>query len=66
MASNIDPTVPIYGQAPGPTTESVRTNFQIAKNEIEALQDGKLALAGGTMTGPIVFSPDQVIDGGTW
>lgn len=35
MTSAIDPTKPIEGT---PTTESVRDNFQFAKDEIEALQ----------------------------
>lgn len=40
MASNINPAFPVFGS---PTTASVRTNFQHAKEEIEALQTGKLA-----------------------
>lgn len=39
MASNIDPSVPVFGNA---TTASVRQNFAHAKSEIEALQTGKL------------------------
>jgi hypothetical protein len=60
-ASQIDPQYPVYGT---PTTQSVRDNFQAAKDEIETLQLAKLDLAGGTMTGPIVFVQDQIIDGG--
>ena len=37
MPSNIDPSKPTAGQA---TTQSVRDNFQAAKDEIEALQPG--------------------------
>jgi len=37
MASSIDPAVPAEGQA---TTASVRANFEIARQEINALQDG--------------------------
>ena len=65
-ASLINPGDPIYGS---PTTASVRANFQAAKDEIEELQaeaQTKLSLTGGLMTGPIVFAPNQVIDGGTW
>lgn len=40
MASNIDTSVPVFGNA---TTASVRQNFAHAKAEIEALQTGKLA-----------------------
>ena len=36
MTSQIDPTVPIYGD---PTTASVRNNFQTAADEITALQE---------------------------
>lgn len=39
MASNIDTSVPVFGNA---TTASVRQNFAHAKSEIEALQTGKL------------------------
>ena len=60
-ASAIDPTFPEFG---APTTESVRNNFAAAQGEITALQDGKLDLAGGTMTGDIVFTPTQIVDGG--
>lgn len=60
MASNIDPTVPIYGK---PTTQSVRTNFQYAHDEITVLQNwqgtignGPFALkAGDTFTGPVLL-----------
>lgn len=37
MTSSIDPNVPVTGN---PTTGSVRANFQIAKDEITALQEG--------------------------
>jgi hypothetical protein len=63
QVSGIDTTVPIFGR---PTTESVRNNFQIAKDEIEDLQNSKLDLAGGTMTGPIVLVATQIIDGGSF
>lgn len=39
MASNIDASLPVFGNA---TTASVRQNFAHAKAEIEALQTGKL------------------------
>ena len=39
MASNIDTSVPVFGNA---TTASVRQNFAHAKAEIESLQTGKL------------------------
>lgn len=60
MTSQIDPTVPIFGT---PTTESVRNNFQIAHDEITALQAALaaapfLSLAGGTMTGPLILAND--------
>jgi hypothetical protein len=38
MPSQIDPTVPISGSTPGPTTASIRANFQYAHDEITALQ----------------------------
>ena len=63
MPSQIDPGAPVFGT---PTTQSVRVNFQHAKDEIEQLQDGKLDLAGGTMTGAIALAQTQVIDGGTF
>jgi hypothetical protein len=63
MASLIDPSVPVYAT---PTTLSVRQNFEAAKTEIEDLQDGKLDLTGGPMSGPILFTPVQPIDGGTF
>lgn len=62
-ASAIDPQFPVYGN---PTTQSVRDNFQAAKDEIEALQLGKLDLSGGTMSGVIGFVPNQPVDGGTF
>lgn len=60
MTSNIDPTVPVFGK---PTTQSVRTNFQYAHDEITALQNyqgivgsGPFALkAGDTFTGPVLL-----------
>lgn len=61
VISQIDPAFPVFGN---PTTASVRSNFAAAKSEIEELQDGKLDLAGGVMTGPIVFVPAQDVDGG--
>jgi hypothetical protein len=61
--SQINPAYPVYGT---PTTVTVRNNFQAAKDEIEELQNEKLDLAGGTMTGQIVFVLDQPIDGGTF
>jgi hypothetical protein len=63
MVSAIDPSFPVFGT---PTTVSVRGNFAAAKDEIEDLQASKLGLDGGTMTGPIVFAPGQIIDGGTF
>jgi hypothetical protein len=62
-ASAIDPTFPVYAT---PTTVTVRNNFAAAKSEIEELQDEKLDLSGGIMTGWIVFRADQPIDGGTF
>jgi hypothetical protein len=60
MTSQIDVTVPVAGT---PTTASVRANFQTAANEISALQAATtggpfLALAGGTMTGPMYLAGD--------
>jgi hypothetical protein len=60
--SQINPIYPVYGT---PTTVTVRDNFAAAKAEIEELQDGKLDLSGGMMTGPIFFAPGQIVDGGT-
>jgi hypothetical protein len=62
-ASQINPAFPVFGT---PTTQSVRDNFAAARSEIEALQDGKLNLSGGTMTGPIVLTVTQIIDGGVF
>jgi hypothetical protein len=62
MTSRINPIFPQQGT---PTTLSVRQNFAAAVEDIEELQDGKLDRAGGTMTGPIVLAPDQIVDGGT-
>jgi hypothetical protein len=52
MTSAIDPTKPI---TTSPTTQSVRDNFQAAKDEIEELQDivarsGTAVLVAGTVT----------------
>jgi hypothetical protein len=55
MTSLIDPTVPIFG---APTTASIRNNFLIAKNEIEALQG---LIPGGGVFGP----PINMSGGGT-
>jgi hypothetical protein len=63
LASAIDPSFPVFGT---PTTASVRGNFAAARDEIEELQDGKLSLTGGTMSGPIVLAATQRIDGGTF
>jgi len=62
-ASQINPAYPVFGD---PTTASVRDNFTAARDEIEALQTDKLDLAGGTMTGVIVFVDEQDIDGGVF
>jgi hypothetical protein len=62
-ASQINPDYPIYGT---PTTVTVRNNFAAAKKEIEDLQDEKLDLSGGMMTGLIFFADGQVFDGGTF
>lgn len=57
MASNIDITKPVQGQA---TTESVRANFAFAKAEIEALQN---APAGGDMLKSVYDTDlDGVVD----
>ncbi len=61
--SGINPVFPVYGT---PTTVTVRDNFQAAKDEIEELQNDKLDLAGGVMTGPITFADNQLIDGGAF
>lgn len=60
MASQIDPTIPVAGT---PTTESVRSNFLTARNEISTLQtqtEGSpfLRLAGGRMSGPMYLFND--------
>lgn len=61
MTSAIDATQPITGT---PTTESVRSNFLIAKNEITALQNTTVGgpyvpIAGGvTMTGSLTLAHD--------
>jgi len=48
MASTINASLPVEGT---PTTQSVRDNFQAARDEITALQDGKADLAGPALTG---------------
>lgn len=60
MPSNIDTTQPEYGT---PTTESVRTNFSIAADEISALQDAIASLPylhvdGGKMNGSLMLNND--------
>jgi Chaperone of endosialidase len=60
MTSQIDPTVPVQGT---PTTASVRSNFQIAKDEISALQVATngapfLPLAGGSLAGAVYVDRD--------
>lgn len=55
MVSAIDVTKPIYGE---PTTESVRTNFGAAHDEITSLQDFVTTLlpkSGGKMTGMLTL-----------
>jgi hypothetical protein len=59
--SEINPIYPVYGT---PTTVTVRNNFAAAKSEIEELQDEKLDLSGGVMTGLIFFADGQTFDGG--
>jgi hypothetical protein len=59
-ASQIDPTIPVYGQ---PTTQSVRANFATAQTEItglmQATQGGPfLPLGGSRMTGPMYLYND--------
>src|SRR5215472_1813540 len=44
MTSQIDPTVLVFGS---PTTASIRQNFLVAKNEIEAIQ-ALIGTSGGT------------------
>jgi hypothetical protein len=61
--SAIDPTVPVFGM---PTTASVRENFQIAHDEMEAVEAAilrlegevldRLPFIGGTMTGPLILA----------
>ena len=55
MVSNIDPSKPIEGS---PQTANVRTNFQAAKDEIEALQAGA---GSGDMTAA-VYDPAGVVE----
>lgn len=59
MPSNIDPTKPTAGNA---LTSDVRANFQHAKTEIEALQEGT-GLADGAVTDAKigVRTPDQSV-----
>ena len=55
MVSSIDITKPIYGT---PTTQSVRDNFHIARDEITALQDtssGFVNRSGDKMTGMLTL-----------
>jgi hypothetical protein len=61
MASAINDNYPVQGN---PTTQSVRDNFAIAKNEITNLQTQVagvllnmpyMPLAGATMTGPMIL-----------
>jgi hypothetical protein len=57
MVSAINPASPIFGL---PTTQSVRDNFQIAHDEISALQAATatgpyLPLIGGSISGPTIF-----------
>jgi len=61
MASAINDNFPAHGN---PTTQSVRDNFTIAKNEITNLQNQMqgvmlnmpyMPLAGATMTGPMML-----------
>jgi hypothetical protein len=63
MASAINDNYPVQGN---PTTQSVRDNFAIAKNEITNLQSQLagvllnmpyLPLAGAQMTGPMLLPP---------
>jgi len=59
MTSQINPNYPVYGN---PTTQSVRDNFNYAKNEISDLQDNRtplypyLPLSGGSMNGDLILS----------
>ncbi len=58
MPSAIDITKPIYGT---PTTQSVRDNFHIARDEITVLQnlaDEHVNRDGDTMTGPLLLYGD--------
>jgi NADPH-dependent curcumin reductase CurA len=66
MASAINDNFPLHGN---PTTQSVRDNFTIAKNEITALQASLanvllnmpyLPLSGATMNGPLKLYADPV------
>jgi hypothetical protein len=65
MTSAIDPTLPIFGF---PTTQSVRNNFQIAHDEITALQAATAAgpflpLIGGEITGQLQVDGNVRIGG---
>jgi hypothetical protein len=55
MVSGIDPSFPVFGT---PTTESVRNNFQAAKDDIEDLQATKLGLDGGDLHGQLLIDTD--------
>jgi hypothetical protein len=57
--SQINPAYPVHGT---PTTKSVRDNFQFAHDEIEALQLGKLDLAGGSMFGPLLLHDEIPVE----
>ena len=55
MPSAIDITKPIYGT---PTTQSVRDNFHVARDEITTLQDliaAAVMKSGSVMTGPLTL-----------
>lgn len=57
MPSMIDPTLPVYGN---PTTESVRQNFQIAADEITALQSAIFGTPLMISAGPAAVIADGV------
>jgi hypothetical protein len=68
MTSAINPDNPVHGN---PTTQSVRDNFAIAKQEISDLQSlmaalminvPYLPLAGSAMTGPLTLAADPTTD----
>jgi outer membrane murein-binding lipoprotein Lpp len=73
MASAINDNYPVQGN---PTTQSVRDNFAIAKNEITNLQSQLagvllnmpyMPLAGAAMTGPLILhgAPTQDLEPAT-